>query len=42
MFSHGKGVFLQGRWAFTDLLVPPYGLLFRRLTAFATRWNGRH
>ena len=39
-FSHGKGVFLQGRWTFTSLLVPPYGDLFRRLIRFAIQRNG--
>ena len=39
-FSHGKGVFLQSRWTFTDLLVPPYAELFRRLIGFAIRRNG--
>ena len=39
-FSHGKGVFLQSRWTFTDLLVPPYNDLFRRVIRFATWRNG--
>ena len=39
-FSHGKGVFLQSRWTFTDLLVPPYAGLFRRLIGFAVWRNG--
>jgi malonate-semialdehyde dehydrogenase (acetylating)/methylmalonate-semialdehyde dehydrogenase len=39
-FSHGKGVFLQSRLAPTDLLVPPYGALFRRLIRFAVWRNG--
>ena len=39
-FSHGKGVFRQSRWTFTDLLVPPYKDLFRRVIRFATWRNG--
>jgi len=39
-FSHGKGVFLQARRNFTDLLMPPYGARFRRLIGFAVRRNG--
>lgn len=39
-FSHGKGVFLQSRWTATDLLVPPYGDLFKRLIRFAVWRNG--
>jgi coniferyl-aldehyde dehydrogenase len=40
-FSHGKGVFLQqGRRAATDLLVPPFGDVFRRLIRFAAWRNG--
>ena len=39
-FSHGKGVFQQSRWTFTDLLVPPYGELFRRLIGVAVWRNG--
>jgi coniferyl-aldehyde dehydrogenase len=39
-FSHGKGVFLQRRWSFTDLLVPPYDSRFRRLVGFAVWRNG--
>lgn len=39
-FSHGKGVFLQSRWNFTDLLAPPYANRFRRLIGFAVRRNG--
>ncbi len=39
-FSHGKGVFLQSRFAPTDMLVPPYGALFRRLIRFAVWRNG--
>jgi len=39
-FSHGKGVFLQGRWSFTNLLVPPYGSRFRRLVKVAIRRSG--
>ena len=39
-FSHGKGVFLQSRFAPTDMLVPPYGALFRRLIRFAL-WRNR-
>lgn len=39
-FSHGKGVFLQSRWTFTDLLVPPYAELFRRLISVAVWRNG--
>jgi coniferyl-aldehyde dehydrogenase len=38
-FSHGKGVFTQSRWAFTDKLAPPYGESFRRLIRFAIRRN---
>ena len=38
-FSHGKGVFLQSSWAATDLMVPPYGDIFRRLVNFAVRRN---
>jgi coniferyl-aldehyde dehydrogenase len=39
-FSHAKGVFLQSRLAPTDMLVPPYGALFRRLIRFALWRNG--
>jgi acyl-CoA reductase-like NAD-dependent aldehyde dehydrogenase len=39
-FSHGKGVFLQSRWTVTDLLVPPYGDLFKRLIRFAVWRSG--
>jgi coniferyl-aldehyde dehydrogenase len=36
-FSHGKGVFRQGRWTFTDMLLPPYDKRFRRLLDLAIR-----
>jgi acyl-CoA reductase-like NAD-dependent aldehyde dehydrogenase len=36
-FSHGKAVFSQRRFALTDLLAPPYGRWFRRLTRLALR-----
>jgi coniferyl-aldehyde dehydrogenase len=39
-FSHAKGVFWQSRWTATDLLVPPYGDLFKRLIRFALWRNG--
>jgi coniferyl-aldehyde dehydrogenase len=39
-FSHAKGVFHQGRWSLTDLLVPPYGSRFRRLVHSAIRRSG--
>jgi len=39
-FSHGKGVFQQSRWTVTDLLVPPYAEVFRRLIGFAVWRNG--
>ena len=39
-FSHGKGVFLQSSWNFTDFLAPPFTGLFRRLIGFAVRSNG--
>jgi coniferyl-aldehyde dehydrogenase len=39
-FSHGKGVFVQSRLALTDMLVPPYGGLFRRMIRFAVWRNG--
>jgi coniferyl-aldehyde dehydrogenase len=39
-FSHGKGVFLQSRLALTDMLVPPYGGLFRQMIRFALWRNG--
>jgi coniferyl-aldehyde dehydrogenase len=36
-FSHGKAVFSQPRLTLTDLLAPPYGIWFRRLTRLALR-----
>jgi acyl-CoA reductase-like NAD-dependent aldehyde dehydrogenase len=40
-FSHGKAVFSQSRLTLMDLLAPPYGRWFRRLTRLALRRTRR-